>query len=312
VSEAAAIAKQEEAPRGIAGLVRLPNVRGRIEEVLGERAPQFAASLVSLVSASPALQACSPQTVLAAAMTAALLDLPINKDLGFAWIVPYKGQAQFQMGYKGFIQLGLRTGQYSRMNAVAVNAEAFGGYDEVGEPVILWDKLDRTKPAVGYAFAFKLTNGFVKVSYWTQGEVQAHATRYSQAFKSGKKDTPWTSHPDEMALKTVVKNTLSKWGILSIELRRAVVADQAVLNDVDAAPQYLDAPAMVALPTPEDELTDKYAKGKKADPPAEPLPGACSLCGHAYKETHFTAEGAPKECSADGCTCLLAIEQASA
>ena len=272
MNENALATTPQEPPKGISGLVRLPAIKGRIEEVLGERAPQFAASLVSLVSSSPQLQACSPQTVLASAMTAALLDLPINKDLGFAWIVPYRGQAQFQMGYKGFIQLGLRTGQYARMNAVVVNEEAFGGYDEVGEPVILWDKLDRTKPAMGYAFAFKLTNGFVKISYWTKEEVQAHASRYSQAFKSGKKDTPWTSHPDEMALKTVVKHTLSKWGILSIELRRAVVADQGVLTDVDAAPQYLDAPHMTALPTPEAALTDKYAKVSQHDEPkGEPV-----------------------------------------
>ena len=195
-------------------LMRNTSVMARSEEVLGKRAPQFASSVIALANQSRQLADCDPTTVLSSAMIAATLDLPINKDLGFAWIVPYKKQAQFQLGWKGFVQLALRSGQYAAMNARVVNEEAFGGYDDIGEPIILWDKLDRADEAYGYAFAFKLVNGFKKTEFWTRAEVEAHARRFSQAYSAGY-DTPWKSDFDAMALKTVVKQTLGKWGIMS-------------------------------------------------------------------------------------------------
>jgi recombinational DNA repair protein RecT len=179
---------------------------------------------------------------MAAAMTAAALDLPIDKNLGFAHIVPYCGLATFQMGYKGLIQLGLRSGQYQRMNAVAVNAEAYQGRDEVGEPIIDWDKVDDTKPIVGYAFAFKLVNGFVKVAYWRRDMVEAHARKYSQAYKGGR-ETPWKTHFDAMALKTVIANELRKWGILSVQMQTALHRDMTAQRDLDADIIYPDAEA---------------------------------------------------------------------
>lgn len=212
----------------LASLLRQPNYANRFKEVLGDRAGQFVSSVLSV---GATMKDVEPASIISSAMIAASLDLPINKNLGFAWIVPYmdKGKkvAQFQMGYKGFIQLALRTGQYSRMNVRGVNSEAFSGYDDVGEPIIHWDKIDETKESVGYVFAWKLINGFTKVCYWRKAEVEAHAQRYSQSYR-GKFDSPWKSHFDQMAKKTVVKNELARWGVLSIQFQEALNADQAV------------------------------------------------------------------------------------
>lgn len=240
------LAPRQETAASVAVLIKQDAVQSRIREVLGERAPQFSSSVVSLWNGTPALKKCDPNSVIASCMTAALLDLPISKDLGFAWVVPYKGTAQFQIGAKGFIQLALRTGQYQRMNAEGINAEAFNGYDEVGEPKIDWSKFDPTKPAIGFVLAFKLVNGFSKTIYWTRERCLAHAKRYSQAYKSNY-ETPWKSHENEMCLKTVVKYGLRAWGILSVEMQKALREDQgvrhSVTDDFNDAPDYIDAEA---------------------------------------------------------------------
>lgn len=140
----------------------LKKYEASFQRVLGERTPQFMSSVIQVTNSSRQLKSCKPESVVAAAMTAAVLDLPIDKNLGFAHIVPYGGLAQFQMGYKGIIQLALRSGQYLQMNAKPINAEAFGGFDNVGDPIIKWDKLDETKDEIGYAFAWKLVTGFIK------------------------------------------------------------------------------------------------------------------------------------------------------
>lgn len=227
-------------------------MKKKFEEVLGQKAPQF---MASISNAGLQLPGVDPMSIIAAAFVAATLDLPIDKNLGFAHIVPYKDKsgnniAQFQMGYKGFIQLALRTGQYERMNSGCINAEAFGGYDEVGEPKIHWDLLDETKDAVGYAFAWKLTSGFIKVIYWTKKKVEAHAKRYSQAVRSGKQNTPWIEHKDAMGLKTVVKYGLSHWGIMSVQMQQAIVHDQGAQKSIDGKVDYVDGTTVE--PTQED------------------------------------------------------------
>lgn len=226
-------------------------------KVIGDRTPQFASSVIQLANSSRQLKACKPESIVAAAMTAAVLDLPIDKNLGFAHIVPYGGLAQFQLGYKGIIQLALRSGQYEKMNAKAINAEAFGGYDEVGDPMIDWAKLDETKEPIGYAFAWRLTTGFVKCVYWTKEKIEKHAGKYSQAFKAKKSDSPWFTNFNAMALKTVVKDGISHWGIMSVQLQRAVVEDQgahvSVGDESIIYPDNADEPQMTALPEPKTQ-----------------------------------------------------------
>lgn len=250
----------------LSDLLKAPAYAQRFREVLKDRSDQFISSVLSVGNTMPDVD---PKSIIASAMNAAALNLPVNKNLGFAWIVPYKkdGQklAQFQIGAKGWIQLALRTAAYERLNARPINAEAFGGFDEVGEPKILWDKLDEAKPPVGYAIAWKLINGFTKVCYWTKAKVETHAKRYSQAYRNDY-DTPWKTHFDEMALKTVIKNELSRWGILSIELERAIKTDQAVINE-DGEADYVD---VTATEIKESKLVPP--EEKKAKKKTQPVP----------------------------------------
>lgn len=263
---------------GLKELLKAPSIDGRIKEVLRERAPQFVTSLIAIGDGMKDVDAIS---IVASAMTAAALDLPIDKNLGFAWIVPYKAQgvkvAQFQLGYKGIVQLALRSGQYARMNARAVNAEAFGGYDEVGEPKIDWSKIDDTKPIAGYCVAWKLVNGFTKVCYWSKERVEEHAKRYSQAFRGGR-NTPWTTNFDSMALKTVLKNELSHWGILSIEMRRAISEDQGIRKDLDSPIAYPDTlaefPAIEAQSSAVNGDDGDLGPVQEAKQPAKVAPAA--------------------------------------
>ena len=230
---------------GVRDILKEPGIAARIKEVLGEKGPQFASSVLTVCGDSK-FDMIEPRSIVGAAMIAATLDLPIEKSLGFAHIVPYAGKAQFQVGYKGLIQLALRSGQYAGMNAIPVNAAAFGGYDEVGDPIIDWSKIDRQADAVGYVFAWKLVSGFRKVIYWSRVDVEAHARRFSQAYRSGR-DTPWKTDFGRMALKTVIKDGLGHWGILSVQMQQAMVFDQATVADVGAAPEYIDGSAPTAI-----------------------------------------------------------------
>lgn len=218
----------------LAGYLNNNTVKRKFEEVLGKKANGFISSLLSLTNSTPALQQADPKTVLSAAMTAATLDLPINPNLGFAYIVPYRSkngmQGQFQMGYKGFNQLAMRTGQYKTINVSAVyegqikSIDPFTGDIERGEKES--DKI------IGYVAYFKMINGFEKYLYMTKEELEAHGKKYSQAYRSGK-DCLWKSNFDSMAKKTVLKLLISKYGIMSIEMLgmdKALQADQAVIG----------------------------------------------------------------------------------
>lgn len=211
-------------------------VKKKFEELLGKRSTGFVTSVMQVVSGNNYLASASPESVYGAAAMAAALDLPINNSLGFAWIVPYntsiqengkwvkKVLAQFQLGWKGFVQLAQRSGQYTRINVCEVYENQFVSYNQLTEELNANFGVSGTGSVVGYVAYFRLINGFEKTVYWTAEKVRAHAKRYSQSYE--KKGTPWEDNFDEMAKKTVLKNTLSKWGILSIEMQQAVVYDQ--------------------------------------------------------------------------------------
>lgn len=247
-----------------------PGYRRRFEQMLGKRASQFCASIINVAS-SKSFERVQPQSVIAAAAVAATLDLPIEKSLGFAWVIPYGNMAQFQIGWKGIVQLALRSGQYTGMNAFVVNREALGGFNEIGDPIILWENLDETKEAVGYAFAWKLVGGFSKIVYWSKKKIEAHARKYSQAFKAGRKDSSWFTDFDKMALKTVIMNSLRSWGILSVELRQAVELDQTAAIDIDAEPVYLDN-EFQEVDEPPGNRAAALAERLKREPLADPAP----------------------------------------
>lgn len=220
-------------------------VKKKFFEVLGKKANGFISSLVGLTNSTPALKEADPKTMLTAAMTAATLDLPINPNLGFAYIVPYRNrgvqQAQFQMGFKGYIQLAMRTGQYKTMNVSEVHEGEIESIDTFTGDIVRGER--QSDKVVGYVAYFRLVNGFEKYLYMTKEEVEAHGKKYSQAYRSGK-DCLWRSNFDAMAKKTVLKLLISKFGIMSIEMRgmeKALQADQAVIGKNDEY-EYVDNP----------------------------------------------------------------------
>jgi len=256
---------------GVKSLLNSPTIKKRFEEVLGKRAPQFMTSIVNLVNSDATLQKCDPMSVISSCMVAATLDLPIDKNLGYMWVVPYKDGktgrfiAQPQMGYKGYIQLALRTATYKAINAVPVHEGELQKWDPLTEELVIDFTKRKSNAIEGYAGYFELINGFRKTVYWTKEQIISHAKKYSKSFH--KESSPWQD-PEKfegMALKTVIRNMLSKWGILSIEMR------MAYSNDVDTKLEYGEDPAVndpnIIDITAESETTvsDDPAEGKSDD-----------------------------------------------
>lgn len=219
-------------------LLNSAGIKRRFEELLDQSAPSFISSILTIVRGNSKLQECSPNSILAAAGIAAALKLPINPNLGFAFIVPYKGHASFQLGTKGFVQLAMRSGQYRTLNAGAVREGQIKEIDfETGE-LIRGEKL--SDEIVGYVAYMELINGFKKSLYMTIEELKAHAEKYSQSYaydlRSGRKSSVWSTNFDAMARKTVLKRLLSNFGVISIDqqsvaLATALQTDQAVITE---------------------------------------------------------------------------------
>lgn len=223
-------------------LLSSAGIKRRFEELLDNSAPSFISSILTIVRSNSKLQDCSPNSILSAAGIAAALKLPINPSLGLAHIVPYKSkngmQAQFQLGYRGYIQLAMRSGQYQTLNSGAVREGQIKEIDFVTGEIIRGEKISDN--VVGYLAYMRLINGFEKSLYMTTEELQAHAEKYSQSYaydlRSGKKSSVWSTNFDAMAKKTVLKKLLSNFGVISIDqqsiaLATALQADQAVVME---------------------------------------------------------------------------------
>ena len=222
-----------------------PATQKYLTDLLHERKGQFVSNLTALVANNANLQECEPYTLMFAALKATALSLPIEPSLGMAHVIPYKNkkrgvtEAQFQLGYKGFQQLALRTGQYKRINTTEVREGELGKRNRLtGKIEWNWieDEAKRLKtPVIGYVNYFILLNGFESTFYMSKEEMDAHALRYSQTYKSTnayiKEQSKWTTDFDAMALKTVIKLNLSKNGVLSTELQEAIRADQSVMRE---------------------------------------------------------------------------------
>lgn len=233
---------------GIKQLLDMDVYKKRINEIMGKKAAPFMASIVN-VSNLPSLKDSDPNSIISSAIVAATLDLPIDQNLGFAYIVPYNTKegkkAQFQMGYRGYIQLAMRTGQYKTINAIEIykgeikRVNRLTGEIEFNDDE---DLIDRDT-VVGYMAYFKLLNGFEKTLYMTKEEMERHAKKYSQSYGSSKdwvsKNSLWSTDFDGMAIKTVIKRLLSKYGILSVEMQNAITNDQAVMSN-EGNPEYVD------------------------------------------------------------------------
>lgn len=220
--------------QSLAHLLDSANVRGRFEKILGNKANGFISSVLNTVNSTPALQKVSsenPQSILRSAAVAAALDLPIDKNLGFAHIVPYKEEAQFQMGYKGYIQLAMRTGQYKTINATEIYEGELVSRNRLTGEITFDESQKKSDKIIGYAAYFRLSNGFEKTLFMTIEELRAHGKRYSKSYN--KEFSIWKQNENAMCLKTVLKLILSKYGILSIDMQTAIKADQAVVKSDD-------------------------------------------------------------------------------
>jgi len=246
--------KQEKGVESVIAVLNSHSVKNKFTDILGgARAPAFISSIISAVSLNKDLKLCPAQSVISSAAIAATLDLPINPSLGMAHIVPYKDKtgarvAQFQMGWQGFIQLGMRTGKYQTMNIAVIHEGDIKSINRFTGDIVFNDSQIlgwENRPVVGYLFYFRLVNGYEKYCYMTKAEAEVHGKKYSKSYATGN----WTKDFDGMAKKTVVKMGLSKYGILSVEMQQAITTDQAVIGDdgnvIDYPDNDADEPAAI-------------------------------------------------------------------
>lgn len=252
---------------GFSSFITSNVVQKKVKEIIGNEkdGAKFIANIVSSVQANPTLKECSNQSILSCALVAHSLNLSTNPTLAQIYMIPYNNkqtgmkEAQIQLSYKSYIQLAIRSGYYKKINALAIKEGELIKYDPLNEEIevkLIENEEEREKaPISGFYSMFEYNNGFRKCIYWSNEKMMAHADKYSQAFnrktmedilngKVAEKDmwkysSPWYSKYEDMGIKTVLKQLLSKYGILSIEMQEAIEKDQAVIKD-DGTPIYVD------------------------------------------------------------------------
>ena len=225
------------------------SVKKKINEIIGGKDGQaFMTSIISAVSANPKLQECSHASILSSAMIGAALKLSPSPQLGQYYIVPYNKEAQFQIGYKGYIQLAIRSGYYKKLNVLAIKEGELVKYDPMIEEItvnLIEDEAERSKAeTVGYYAMLEYLNGFRKTLYWSKTKMLDHAKEYSEAYKYDLKKNYsysfWTKDFDSMGCKTMLRQLISKWGIMSIDMQAAYEEDNTALNKAEAKTDYID------------------------------------------------------------------------
>lgn len=214
-----------------------------------DRCAGFITAITSAVAVNPNLQECEPATILSAGLLGETLKLSPSPQLGQYYLVPFNDRkngrvvAQFQLGYKGYIQLAIRSGQYKKLNAMAIKEGELIKYDPLNEEIevrLIDDELRREEtPTIGYYAMFEYLNGFHKAIYWSKEKMMAHANKYSQGFRARKGYTFWEKDFDGMAIKTMLRQLISKWGVMSIEFQKAYEADMGVIHN-DNSVEYVD------------------------------------------------------------------------
>ena len=225
-------------PKTLRELFNNPIIKTKIEQLVGKNSATFATSVMQIANSNTMLRTADPTSIFNAACMATTLNLPLQNGLGFAYIVPFKNnkerkvEAQFQIGYKGFIQLAQRSGQFKRLVALPVYKKQLLKKDFINGFEFDWEQEpEKDENPIGYYAYFKLVNDFSAELYMSHDDIVKHAQRYSQTFKKG--FGVWHDNFEAMALKTVMKLLLSKQAPLSVEMQQAVLADQAVVKDVE-------------------------------------------------------------------------------
>ena len=221
------------------------------EMVGGEKGQQFVTAIISAVSANPQLAECDNASIVSAALVGQALNLSPSPQLGQFYMVPFNDSkrgckvAQFQIGYKGYIQLAIRSGQYKKLNVLAIKKGELKKYDPLNEEIevqlIEDEEVRETEETIGYYAMFEYLNGFRKTLYWSKEKMEAHAIKYSMGYRAKKGYTFWEKDFDGMAYKTMLRQLISKWGIMSIDLtmQKALESDMAVIND-NGSYDYID------------------------------------------------------------------------
>lgn len=225
-----------------------PVVVNKVNNIVGGKDGQrFITAIVSAVSTNAALSECSQSSILSAALLGESLKLSPSPQLGQYYMVPFNTKngkvAQFQLGYKGYIQLAIRSGYYKKLNVLAIKEGELIRYDPLNEEIevhLIDNELEREKTkTIGYYAMFEYTNGFRKTMYWSKEKMEAHALKYSKGYQAKKGYTFWEKDFDSMAYKTMLRQLISKWGIMSIEMQMAMDGDMAVINE-DGTKDYVD------------------------------------------------------------------------
>lgn len=267
-----AVATQAQRPK-FSVMISTPGYQKMINNTLRDpkKAQRFVASITSAVATNPALQECDPATILSGALLGESLNLSPSPQLGQYYLVPFNNtkngckDAQFQLGYKGYIQLALRSSYYKHLNVIAVKAGELVHFDPLTEEVevnLNPDELARENSAtVGYLAMFEYLNGFRKTIYWSREKMENHALRYSKGYAAKKGYTFWEKDFDAMAFKTMLRQLISKWGVMSIDLQTAFEADAVAAEDGD----YIQTPP-TELPEPvQDEPQEGDGNGASED-----------------------------------------------
>jgi len=228
-------------------------VKQRFSDMLGKRSSSFTNSLINVVRNSKQLQNCTPDSIMSAAIIPATLNLSIEPALGQGYIIGYGSTATFQIGYKGIIQLCIRSGQYAMIHCSEIYADELKGNNPITGQVTFKDPSTfkmrsegSDKNVIGHYAYFKLISGFEKAEYMTVAEVMAHAKKFSQAYqydlRSGKKASPWSTYPIAMGNKTALKKLLSKFGLMSVEMQKAIVHDEEAFDEqAEATRRHIEA-----------------------------------------------------------------------
>lgn len=235
-----------------AGYVKNPAVVQSIYKTLGSeiKGKKFVASIISAVNTNPELQTCDFSTTVSAGLTGEALNLSPSPQLGQYYLVPFNDRknnrrvATFNLGYKGFIQLAIRSGQYKRLNVVSVKEGELLKYNPFDEEIevkpIENERQREQAPTIGYYAMFELINGFRKTMYWSKEKMEEHALKYSQGYRAKKGYTFWEKDFDGMAYKTMLRQLISKWGVMSIDMQNAFTSDMAYKESDDSEPVYVD------------------------------------------------------------------------
>ena len=288
---------------GIGSYLTGDAVKQRINQVIGGKDGQrFISAVVSAVQTNPGLQECTNQSILSAALLGESLKLSPSPQLGQYYMVPFNDRergkvAQFQLGYKGYIQLAIRSGQYKKLNVLAIKEGELVKFDPLNEEIevkLIEDEEQReSAETIGYYAMFEYTNGFRKAIYWSRKKMLAHADKYSQAFSkdggtvktrygekkkvsyadflAGNYDPKdawmyssfWYKDFDGMAYKTMLRQLISKWGIMSIDMQSAIDADMAVINE-DGTKDYVDNDPDVITVEPIEKAEPEASEDVKA------------------------------------------------